>query len=109
MAVVDLCREDEVPPGQPVRLFAGEFPVAVFNIDGELYCIGDTCTHEDYPLSDGDVDEHACTVECALHGSRFDLKTGKALSLPATGSVGSFPIWVEDGMVKAEVPGELLG
>lgn len=106
--VVELCPEDEVPEGQTARLWVGETPLAVFNIHGTYYAIGDTCSHEDYPLSDGDVDERGCTVECALHGSRFDLKTGQALSLPATGSVGSFPIWAEDGMLKVEVPSEML-
>jgi 3-phenylpropionate/trans-cinnamate dioxygenase ferredoxin subunit len=43
-------------------------------------------------------------VECALHGARFDLRTGAALSLPAVLPVGSFPVWIEDGVVKLEVP-----
>jgi len=78
-------------------------PIAIFNVNGEYYAIGDTCTHEDFSLSEGEVFEDA-TVECALHGSRFDLRTGEALSLPATGSAGAYEIWVEDGVIKLEAP-----
>lgn len=102
--VVEVCREDEAPePGQALSVVVGDLPLAIFNIHGELYAIGDTCTHEEYPLSEGDmVDEYI--VECALHGATFDVRTGDALSLPATGNAGSYPIWVEDGVVKVELP-----
>lgn len=103
MAVVEVGRDGDVAPGQPARVFVGETPIAIFAVDGELYAIGDTCTHEDFSLADGEVMDD-CTVECALHGSRFDLRTGNALGLPATGSVGSYPVWVEDGIIKLEVP-----
>ncbi|MBF6590974.1 MAG: non-heme iron oxygenase ferredoxin subunit [Ktedonobacterales bacterium] len=106
MAIIEVGREEELPPGQAARVFAGNTPIAVFNAGGELYAIGDTCTHEDFPLSEGELGPD-CTVECALHGSRFDLRTGKALSFPATGSAGSYPVWVEDGMIKIEVPDDL--
>ncbi|HLJ82252.1 MAG TPA: Rieske 2Fe-2S domain-containing protein, partial [Ktedonobacterales bacterium] len=70
---------------------------------GEFYAIGDTCTHEEFSLSDGElVDDY--TVECALHGAQFDIRTGDATCLPATGNAGSYPVWVEDGAIKVEVP-----
>ena len=102
--VIEVCREDEAPePGQALSVVVGDLPLSIFNIHGELYAIGDTCTHEEYPLSEGDmVDEYI--VECALHGATFDVRTGDALSLPATGNAGSYPIWVEDGVVKVELP-----
>ena len=107
MAILEVGREEEVAPGQAARVFAGDTPIAVFNVSGELYAIGDTCTHEEFSLSDGELGPN-CTVECALHGARFDLRTGNALSLPATGSAGSYPVWVEDGVIKLEVPDDLL-
>ena len=109
MAIVDVAREEEIAPGNVLRVDVGETPIAIFNVHGELFAIGDTCSHEDYSLAEGEVEEsgYGCTVECALHGARFDLRTGVALSLPAVLPVGSFPIWVEDGMVKLEVPEEL--
>ena len=104
MAVVVVGREEDVQPGCTLRAEVEGTPVAIFNVHGELYAIGDTCTHEEFSLSDGDlVDDY--TVECALHGAQFDIRTGRALCLPATGSAGSYPVWIEDGYIKIEVPG----
>lgn len=103
MAVVEVAREEELPPNAVIRVEVGRLPIAIFNVEGELYAIGDTCTHEDFSLADGELVDPV-TVECALHGARFDLRTGNAISLPATGTTGSFPVWIEDGAVKVEVP-----
>ncbi|WIG58505.1 MAG: hypothetical protein OJF49_001251 [Ktedonobacterales bacterium] len=102
MAVVTVGNEDDVQEGQPFRVEVEGTPIAIFLAQGELYAIGDTCTHEEFSLADGEmVDDY--TVECALHGARFDIRTGRALSLPATGTAGSYPVWVEDGVIKVEV------
>lgn len=103
MAIVEVAPESDIQPGQSACVIVDDTPIAIFNVNGEFYAIGDTCTHEDFSLSEGEVFDDA-TVECALHGSRFDLRTGEALSLPATGSAGSYEIWVEDGVIKLEVP-----
>lgn len=105
MAVVEIGSAADAPaPGQALSIEVGDLPIAIFNIHGELYAIGDICTHEEFPLSEGDiVDEY--TVECALHGSLFDIRTGDALSLPATGNAGSYRVWIEDGALKIELPG----
>ncbi len=102
MAVVEVAKEDELPENGVIRVEVGRTPIAIFNVNGELFAIGDTCTHEEFSLSDGEVSDD-CTVECALHGARFDLRTGNAISLPATGSAGSYPVWVEDGAIKLDV------
>jgi 3-phenylpropionate/trans-cinnamate dioxygenase ferredoxin component len=95
-------REEEIAPGQILRVEAGGVPIAIFNVHGELYAIGDTCTHEEFSLSDGDmVDDY--TVECALHGAQFDIRTGEVLSMPATEPEVSYPVWVEDGLIKIEL------
>jgi len=73
-------------------------PVAVFNIHGDFLAIEDECSHESYPLSDGDVE--ADTVICAKHGAQFSLRTGEALSAPAYEPVGTFPVRVENGRVQ---------
>jgi len=108
MAIVDVAREEEITPGNALRVVVGEMPIAIFNVHGELFAIGDTCSHEDYSLAEGEVEEvgDCCTIECALHGARFDLQTGAPLSLPAVLPVGAFPVWIEDGVVKLEVPEE---
>jgi 3-phenylpropionate/trans-cinnamate dioxygenase ferredoxin component len=101
MAAIEVAREEDLPPGSILRVWVDDEPVGVYNVNGELYAIGDTCTHEDFSLSDGGiVEDH--TVECALHGSRFDLRTGKALGMPATGAVPTYRVWIEDGAVMVE-------
>ncbi len=103
MASVDVGRVEDVPPGSVVRVWVNDEPVGIYNVGGEFFAIGDTCTHEEFPLSDGGlVDDHE--VECALHGSRFDLRTGRALCLPAVGAVQTYQVWVEDGVIKVEAP-----
>jgi len=75
-------------------------PVAVFNVDGAFYAIGDTCTHEESSLSEGYVDEDI--VECPKHGAMFHIPTGEVRSLPATKSEPVFPTSVEDGELYVE-------
>jgi len=103
MAIVEVGREGDVPPGGVIRVWVNDEPVGIYNIGGELLAIGDTCTHEEFSLSDGGlVEDHE--VECALHGSRFDLRTGRALCMPAVGAVPSYKVWVEGGVIKVEAP-----
>ena len=72
-------------------------PVAVFNVDGEFYATDDTCTHDKYSLADSYIDDDI--VECALHMAKFNIRTGKALSLPATRNLVTYPVQVTDGVV----------
>lgn len=103
MEVVVVGPATDIPDGEVKRIWVGDEPVGVYNVKGQFFAIGDTCTHEDFSLSDGG-DIEGYTVECALHGSRFDLKTGRALGMPATGAVPTYKVWVEDGVIKIEAP-----
>ena len=69
--------------------------------DGEVYAIGDECSHEDIELSDGDLD--GCEVECPAHGSCFDVRTGEPDSLPATRPVPTYQVHVDAGEVYVEI------
>ena len=91
-----------VPSGEVIAANAGGEIVAVFNVDGEFYAISDTCSHAEASLSEGDVDGYQ--VMCPLHGSEFDVRTGKVLNLPATSPVESFPIEIEDGDLIVTIP-----
>jgi len=71
---------------------AGE-PVAVVRAEGEVYAIRDVCSHAEVPLSEGEVYDH--TIECWLHGSCFDLRTGKPTGYPATEPVPVYPVKIE--------------
>jgi 3-phenylpropionate/trans-cinnamate dioxygenase ferredoxin subunit len=101
--IIDICPVEALPPGA-VRLVEWEdLEIGVFNCAGELLAIEDRCSHDDGVLLEGELDEAACTIECPRHGSRFDLRTGKPLNLPAYVPVDTFPVSVEDGLIKVEV------
>ena len=84
-----------------MRFDVGDHRVAVFRIGEDVYAIGDRCSHAEASLSEGEVFD--CLVECPRHGSEFDLRTGQALSLPATKPVAVYEVRVEDGDVVVEL------
>ena len=100
---IDICPVDELPPGA-MRLVAWEdLEIGVFNCAGELLAIEDRCSHDNGNLVEGDLDEDDCTIECPRHGSKFDLHTGKPLTLPAYQPVDTFPVSVDDGIIRVEI------
>ena len=102
--MITVCRIEELPPGEAVRVTDGlPAPVAVFNAEGALYAIDDTCTHQDASLADGWLD--GCSIECPLHASCFDLRTGKPSAPPARKPVRTHRVSVADGVLVVW-PGE---
>jgi 3-phenylpropionate/trans-cinnamate dioxygenase ferredoxin component len=93
----------ELPPGRMRLVEWEDLEIAVVNCGGELFAIEDRCSHDHGPLAEGELDEAACTLECPRHGSRFDLRTGRPTTLPAYVPVDTFPVRVEDGVIKLEV------
>ena len=91
---------DDVPPGHAARAEIDGVPVAIFNLDGEFFCLDDTCSHAQASLSDGDLDVRRCAIECPLHGSAFDLRTGDPLSLPAVEPVRVHAIDTSSGRIR---------
>lgn len=77
--------------------------IGVFNCGGDLLAIEDRCSHDDGPLAEGEFDASTCTVECPRHGSLFDLRSGRPITLPAFQAVDTFDVRVEDGKIKLEV------
>jgi 3-phenylpropionate/trans-cinnamate dioxygenase ferredoxin subunit len=105
VTLVDVCPLDELAPGDVRIVEHGSLAVGVYNCAGELFAIEDRCSHDDGPLaSEGDWDEAECVAICPRHGATFDIRTGRALTLPAYEPVASFPVRVEDGIVKVELP-----
>ncbi len=84
---------DEVPPGGRKLLFLEGRPVALFNVDGKIYCIGDICTHDGGPLAEGELFGHE--IECPRHGALFDIRTGAVLTFPATSPVPIYRVKVD--------------
>ncbi len=77
-------------------------PIAVFKVDDGFFAIDDTCTHDDSSLADGYVDGDV--VECAWHFAKFNIRTGEALSLPATCPVATYAVKVEGDDVFVDLP-----
>ena len=104
MPEIEVAAADEFPPGSVklVTVAPGVF-VGVYNCGGRLYAIEDRCSHDDGPLCEGDWDREECLVVCPRHGSSFDLRSGRPLSLPAFEPVRTFPVAVEDGVVTLRV------
>ena len=106
--MVPVCPTSALPPGEAIRVTDGvPAPIAVFNVDGEFYAIDDTCTHQDASLADGWLE--GCAVECPLHASCFDLRTGMPSGPPAKAPVRTHPVAVVDGMVHVQVGGAAEG
>ena len=102
MSLQPAARLAELPEVGAVRVVLDGVPVAVVrDSSGEVFAIGDTCTHADVSLSEGDVEDG--TVECWLHGSRFDLRTGKPTGLPAIRPVPVYPVQVDGDHVLVDV------
>ncbi len=100
---VEVCPLAELPPGTMKLVRSGSLFLGVYNVDGELYAIEDRCSHDDGPLVEGDWEPDEAVVICPRHGSRFDIRTGRPLTLPAYEPVATFPVSVVDGAVVVEV------
>jgi 3-phenylpropionate/trans-cinnamate dioxygenase ferredoxin subunit len=101
---VRVARAADVPPGAVLRVDVGGRVVALANVDGQYYAIDDTCTHEDASLAEGGLVGEI--VVCPKHGSRFNVKSGRVLSLPAVRSVAVYPVRVESGEVLVSSEGQ---
>ncbi|MFO1474344.1 MAG: non-heme iron oxygenase ferredoxin subunit [Lysobacterales bacterium] len=93
------CASGELLPGETTVAWDGDTPILVVNIDGDCYALEDRCTHEDFELSAGAFDPGAATIECVLHGSRFDVRDGRALNPPAYAPVRTYRTKIEDDAV----------
>jgi 3-phenylpropionate/trans-cinnamate dioxygenase ferredoxin component len=103
MARVKAAEPGEILDGKCKRILVKRHPIAVFNCGGEYYAMDDTCTHADASLAGGEFLHDKCQVACPLHGARFDIKTGEALSLPAVTAVETYKVTVEDTGIYVEV------
>ena len=94
---VRVCARDELLPGEFKVVWDGDTAIAVYNLEGDLYAVEDTCTHDGGELAGGEV--CGFEVECPRHGARFDVRTGEVKEAPATEPIATFPVHIEDGVV----------
>jgi 3-phenylpropionate/trans-cinnamate dioxygenase ferredoxin subunit len=85
------------------RFEVGSRRIAVVRIADDVFAVDDTCSHEEYSLSEGEVWVDEREIECPQHGSTFDLQTGEPRSLPATRPVAVYPVRLESGEVLVEL------
>ena len=107
MAYERVCALDEVAADQALAVTLGRDELAVARDGDEVFAIENTCSHAEVALSEGEVAD--CQIECWLHGSMFDLRTGKPTNLPATEPVATFPIEVRGTDVYVDTETTLNG
>jgi 3-phenylpropionate/trans-cinnamate dioxygenase ferredoxin component len=99
--LIKVAELQDVPPGQARAFTVEGQTIALFNVDGTLYAIADTCTHNGGPLSGGEI--QGTKVTCPWHGAEFDLKTGAVTGPPAFENVPSYRVVVEGSDIKVEL------
>jgi 3-phenylpropionate/trans-cinnamate dioxygenase ferredoxin subunit len=103
MASIRVAATSDIPDGTGKKVEVEGRIVALFNVGGSFYALEDTCSHADASLGDGEVDMDDVVVECPLHGSLFDLATGKPRTLPAYEPVMTYTVRVEQDDIFIEL------
>ena len=91
----------ELIENKPTKYNLDGTDVCVVKVDGEVFAIGDVCSHSDASLSEGEVSDHK--IECWLHGAEFDLRTGEALTPPAVAPVKTYSVTIDGDSVTVEM------
>jgi len=100
--MIKVCSLEDVAKGSAISAEIDGTAVAIVHADDDnVYAVHDQCSHAAVALSEGEVD--GCTLECWLHGSRFDLRTGRPSGLPATEPVATYPVEVRDGDIYIDL------
>ena len=98
---VKVAKKSELPEGQPVAVEAQGTPIALFRVDDQVYALKDLCTHEEAPLSEGEVENGE--VVCPWHGATFKLDSGECTAPPADESVQRYNVRINGDDVEVEV------
>jgi 3-phenylpropionate/trans-cinnamate dioxygenase ferredoxin subunit len=98
VAVADL---RDIPVGEIKFVEANGVPIALCNVEGQVFAVGNVCTHDAGPLSGGFLDGFA--IECPRHGARFDVRSGKVLCLPAAVPIPTYPVQLDGETIKVKV------
>jgi 3-phenylpropionate/trans-cinnamate dioxygenase ferredoxin subunit len=93
---------DDLIPGERIFIDVDDMAVVIFNIAGDVYAIEDRCTHDDGPLGEGEIE--GFEIICPRHGARFDLRDGRALTLPAVEPTRYFPTRIIDNQIEIGIP-----
>lgn len=99
---VKIAQTEELSSGERIFVEIDDLSIVVFNIAGTYFAIANVCSHDDGPIGEGDLEQY--TVICPRHGARFDIRTGKVLSLPAFVDIPAYPVRVVDGQIEVGIP-----
>ena len=99
---IEIAPVAELPEGERLFIEAASRSIVIFNLAGKFYAIGDVCSHDNGPVGDGEIEEYE--IICPRHGARFDIRTGKATSLPAVVDIPSYPVRVTGDMIEIGLP-----
>jgi 3-phenylpropionate/trans-cinnamate dioxygenase ferredoxin subunit len=97
-----IVKTSELPEGERLFFEIESLPIVLFNVNGEYLATGDLCSHDEGPIGDGELDGNE--IICPRHGARFDIHTGKALSLPAVVGIPVYPIRLIDDYIEVGIP-----
>lgn len=101
---VEIAPASELPNGERLFLELEGRAIVLFNIAGQLFAIGDVCTHDDGPLGDGDLE--GFNIVCPRHGAEFDVRTGRVMQMPAVVDIPAYPVKIVDEMIQIGMPKE---
>jgi len=101
---IEIAPVDDLPGGERLFVEIEGKPIVIFNIAGQFFSIGDVCSHDDGPVGEGDIEDY--NIVCPRHGGEFDLRTGKAMQLPAVVDIPAYPVQVRDGIIFLGIPKE---
>jgi 3-phenylpropionate/trans-cinnamate dioxygenase ferredoxin component len=93
---------DELKEGGRLFIEIDEKSIVVLNIAGRFYAIEDVCSHDDGPVGEGNVE--GFEIICPRHGARFDIRTGKALALPAFVDIPAYPVRIVENQIEIGIP-----
>ena len=104
MTTVDIGRLDDFEQGIARQLHVADRILVAVRIGETVYVLDDRCSHEEFSLTEGEVDIETAEIECARHGAMFRLSDGAAMTLPATRPVVHYDVQLKDGRLEVEVP-----
>ena len=100
---VFVAEQGEIPNGERIFVDINDHSIVIFNIAGKFFAIADVCSHDGGPLGDGEH-EADYKVACPRHGARFDIRSGKALTLPAILDISAYPVRIKGDQVEVGIP-----
>lgn len=104
MSLIRACGTNELAPGGMLRVDAGDRPILICNVEGEFFATQDTCSHDDWSLSEGYLEDGI--VECTLHWAKFCVRTGDVKALPACQPLRTYAVKLDGHDVLVDLDSE---